>query len=86
MARARIAYKQYRLDGRKIKLAQKILGATTETETIERALEVVIAARERERRIRRAHDKFLKSGIQIQDAYGNLETAVSRSLSRPPLN
>jgi hypothetical protein len=73
MARAQITHKHYRLDERKIKRAQKILGTATETETIERALEEVIAERERDRRIRLAHDKFLKSGIQIQDVYGNLE-------------
>jgi hypothetical protein len=73
MPRARIADKHYRLDEAKIKRAQKLLGADTETETIEKALDQVIAERDRERRVREAHDKFLKSGIRIQDVYGNLE-------------
>ncbi len=73
MPRVRIAHKHYRLDEAKIKRAQKILGASTETETIERALEEVIAERDRDRRIQQAHDRFLKSGIRIRDVYGNLE-------------
>jgi hypothetical protein len=73
MPRARIADKHYRLVGAKIKRAKKLLGANTETETIEKALDQVIAECDRERRVRAAHDKFLKSGIQIHDVYGNLE-------------
>ncbi|HUJ22472.1 MAG TPA: hypothetical protein VLX58_13150 [Bryobacteraceae bacterium] len=73
MPRANIAHKHYRLDEAKIIRAQAILGTKTETETIERALEQIIAEDERERRVRKAHDKFLKSGIQIRDVYGNLE-------------
>jgi len=49
------------------------LRASTETETIERALDMVISEHERNRITAEAHDRFLKSGIVIEDIYGNLE-------------
>ncbi len=71
--RARVQHKHFRLDGNKIKRAQKLLGARTETETIERALDEVIAERERSRRAWSAHERFVKSGIPVDDVYGALE-------------
>jgi len=72
-AKAQIRHKHYRLDLRKIQRAQKLLGTRTETETIERALEELIAERERDRRVEAAHRRFFTSGIAIQDVYGKLE-------------
>jgi hypothetical protein len=66
-------HKHYVLDEAKIRRAQKLLGTKTETETIERALEEVITERERVRAAWKAHERFLKSGIQIRDVYGLLE-------------
>ena len=66
-------HKHYVLDEAKIQRAQKLLGTKTETETIERALEEVITERERIRAAWQAHDRLLKSGIQIRDVYGVLE-------------
>jgi hypothetical protein len=71
--KAHIRHKHFRLDLRKIKRAQELLGTRTETETIERALQEIIAERERDRRVRAAHERFGASGIRIRDAYGNLE-------------
>ncbi len=71
--KAQVRHKHYRLDFRKIQRAQKLLGTSTETETIERALEQVIAERERDRRVQAALERFASSGIQIQDVYGKLE-------------
>ena len=68
-------HKHYVLDETKLKRAQKLLGTATETETIERALEEVITEQERNRTAWRAHERFLKSGIQIRDIYGVLEGA-----------
>jgi hypothetical protein len=75
MARAKSKgrHKHYVLDEAKILRAQKLLGTKTETETIERALEEVITERERNRAAWRAHERLLKSGIQIRDVYGVLE-------------
>ena len=67
-------HKHYVLDEAKIRRAQKLLGTKTETETIERALEELITERERVRSAWKAHDRFLKSGIQIRDIYGVLES------------
>jgi len=79
MARAnsRSRHKHYVLDEAKIQRAQKLLGTKTETETIERALEEVITERERNRAAWRAHERLLKSGIQIKDVYGVLEETVA---------
>ncbi len=75
MARTKSAlrHKHYVLDEAKIRRAQKLLGAKTETETIERALEEVITERERNRAAWQAHERLLRSGIQIRDVYGVLE-------------
>ncbi len=66
--------KKTRLDPIKIKRAQRVLGTTTETETIERALDEVVEEDRRNRRAWKAHERFLKSGAQIDDVYGNLES------------
>jgi hypothetical protein len=68
----RIVHKHYRLDVGKIRRAQKLLNAGTETQTIERALDVVIAEHERNRAAREANERFVKSGILIRDVYGRL--------------
>ncbi len=70
-------HKHYILDEAKIKRAQKLLGTATETETIELALEEVIAECERQARAEQAHKRFLKTAvpekIEIRDVYGVLE-------------
>jgi hypothetical protein len=65
--------KHFRLDARKIKRAQRLLGAKTETEAIERALDLVISEHRRNRLALEAYDRFVRSGIKIKDVYGNLE-------------
>jgi hypothetical protein len=64
------------LDQTKLKRAQKVLGAKTETEAIERALDSVIDEDERSRRAWAAHDRFIRTaareGLQIHDAFGRL--------------
>ncbi len=65
------------LDQTKLKKAQKVLGARTETEAVERALDSVIDEDERNRRASAAHERFLRAavreGLQIHDAFGRLE-------------
>lgn len=56
----------------KLKRAQKLLGTETEAETIELALDEVIAERERNRRAWKATERLLKSGIQVEDVFGRL--------------
>ena len=75
-ARAAVVHKHFRLDGAKLKRAQKLLGASTETETVERALDLAIAEEEREQIVRQAHEEFFQSGIEIQDAFGALGEGV----------
>jgi hypothetical protein len=48
------------------------LRAKTETETIERALDLAIAEHESNRLALEATDRFVKSGIDIKDVYGTL--------------
>lgn len=71
-ARKNAAHKHFRLDSGKIRHAQKVLKAKTETETIERALDAVIAEDERNRLLLAANDRFLRSGISIKDVYAKL--------------
>ena len=61
------------LDQTKLKKAQKILGAKTETETIERALDQVISEDEKNRRLWAATAKLLKSGLQVRDVFGRVD-------------
>ena len=64
------------LDQAKLKEAQKVPGAKTEAEAVERALDSVIDEDERNRRARAAHDRFLEAAVReslrIHDAFGRL--------------
>lgn len=63
-------HKHLLLDQGKIEKAQKALDARTET--IERALEIVIGEDEKNRRAWAATEKLVKNGIQIKDVFGHL--------------
>ena len=69
--------KHFLLNQNRLKKAQKVLGAKTETETIELALERIISEAERNTQTRRAQDKFLEAAVRdnlyIEDAFGRLE-------------
>jgi hypothetical protein len=67
------SHKHFRLDPVKIKRAQRVLRADTETEAIERALDLVISEHERNRLAAEANERFVASGIDIKDVYGTLE-------------
>ena len=67
------AHKHFRLDAAKIKRAQKVLRAATETEAIERALDLVISEHERSRLAAQANERFVKSRISVKDVYATLE-------------
>jgi hypothetical protein len=67
------SHKHFQLDAAKLKRAQKVLGAKTETETIELALDLVIAEDRKNRVLWRATERFLRSGIVINDVYGKLD-------------
>lgn len=64
------------LNQTKLKRAQKVLGAKTETETVERALDAVIDDAERNHRAWAAHDSFVKAavggGLVVHDVFGRL--------------
>ncbi len=61
----------------RLKKAQELLGAKTESETIERALERIIADTENDRDAWAAHERFVKNLIdkeaEIVDVFGRLE-------------
>jgi hypothetical protein len=69
----RVVPKNFRLDPDQINRAQKALAASTETETIVRALDYVIAEAARNRTTAKANQAFLKSGINIRDAFRSLD-------------
>jgi hypothetical protein len=60
------------LESAKIKRAQRVLQAKTETEAIERALDFAIAEHEKNRLALQATERLIKSGIEIKDVYGTL--------------
>jgi hypothetical protein len=70
VAKTRIRHKHFRLDSIKISRAQKLLRADTETETIERALDLVLSEHRRNQMAWKANEHFLESGIEIKDVYG----------------
>jgi hypothetical protein len=65
-------HKHFQLDSAKIKRAQRALRAKTETEAIERALDLAIEEHEKNRLALEATERFIKSGIEIKDIYGRL--------------
>ena len=65
--------KGFVLDPKKLRRAKRVLGTTTETETIARALDEILDEDRRNTRALKAHERFLKSGAQIDDVYGNLK-------------
>lgn len=67
------SHKHFQLDAAKLKRAQKALGANTETDAIELALDLVIAEDRKNRVLWRATERFLRSGIVINDVFGNLD-------------
>lgn len=63
------ARKQFRLDQNKVRKAKKILGTQTESEAVDRALDLIIS----NDALDRAHRDFAKSGITIRDVFGKLD-------------
>ena len=60
------------LDPVKINRAKRVLGTTTETETIERALDEIVEEDKRNRLAWKATEKFLNAKPQINDVFNNL--------------
>ena len=67
------SHKHFQLDAVKIRRAQKVFKAKTETEAIERALDFAIDEHEKNRLVAEANERFLRSGIEVKDVYGKLE-------------
>lgn len=65
-------HKHLRLDGGKLKRVQKLLGARTETEAVERAFDRILSEEEKNDIVRKAHERFLRSGAKIEDIYERL--------------
>lgn len=65
-------HKHFQLDSAKIKRAQRVLHAKSETEAIDRALDFAIAEHEKNRLVLDATERFIESGIEIKDVYGTL--------------
>jgi hypothetical protein len=72
-AKATVVHKHFRLDATKLKRAQMLMNAPTETETIERAIDLAILEHERNRIANQAHDRFVRSKANLRDVYGVLE-------------
>jgi hypothetical protein len=68
-----IAHKHFRLDTVKLTRAQRALQAPTETEAIERALDLVLLEHQRNRLTVEANQRFIRSGVPIRDVYRTLD-------------
>jgi hypothetical protein len=68
-----IVHKHFRLDKNKLKRAQAAFNTATETEAVDRALDLAIQELERNRIVEQAHREFVESGIVIRDVFGRLE-------------
>ena len=68
-----IVHKHFRLDQNKLKRAQVVFEAATETEAVNRALDFALQEHERNEIVARAHREFVESGIEIRDVFGSLE-------------
>lgn len=66
-------HKHFQLDSVKIKRAQRVLRAKTETETIERALDFLITEHESNRLALESTERFLRSRGEIKDVFGKLD-------------
>ena len=66
------AHKHFQLDAAKIRRAQKVFKAKTETEAIERALDFAIDEHAKNRLLAEANERFVRSGVEIKDVYGKL--------------
>lgn len=64
--------KRFHVDVAKVRRVQQLLGAETETEAIERALDFLISHYKRNRQALLAHDELVASRIVIRDVYGVL--------------
>jgi hypothetical protein len=67
-----IRHKHFRLDSNKIARARRVLRAHSETETVERALDFVLAEHKRNQLAWEAQERFLQSGAEIIDVYGKV--------------
>lgn len=75
--RARIRHEYFRLDASRLSPAQKILRPDSETETIERALDLVLPEHRRNQLAWGANERFLMGKIELKDAYDGLGTGIS---------
>jgi hypothetical protein len=67
-----ISHKHFQFDSGKIRRAQKVLRAKTKTETIERALDAILAEHKRNQLAAKANERFVTSGITIEDVFDKL--------------
>jgi hypothetical protein len=68
-----VALRQFLLDTEKLRLAQTLIHAATEAETIDRALDLMIAEEQRNQLAMEANWEFLTSGAVIEDVYEKLD-------------
>ncbi len=61
------------LNQSKISRAKEILGTRTDSETVEKALDLIISKAEKNKIAFDATEKLLKSGVKVIDVFGNLE-------------
>ncbi|MGB9029284.1 MAG: hypothetical protein WCC27_04110 [Acidobacteriaceae bacterium] len=73
--KSRVTHKHFRLDAVKISRVRKALRASTETEAIDRALDLALEEHQRNKLASQAHERFVKSGVVVRDVYRKLGSA-----------
>ena len=64
--------KHFILDDNQLKLARKLIGAKSDTETIEIALTELINNQQRNLQVWKVTEKLIKSGIEVRDVFRNV--------------
>ena len=64
--------KHFIVDDSQLKLARKLTGAKSDTETIEVALTELINNRQQNLQAWKATEKLIKSGVDVRDVFGRL--------------
>lgn len=66
-----MVHKHFRPDSIKLQPAQKLLEAGTESEAVERPLDLAISEHRRNKLAEEANRRFLRSRIAIRDVFGS---------------
>jgi hypothetical protein len=68
-----LKHKHMVMDEKKLKRCQKLLGTKNERETVDKALELVLAEAEKDMAIEQLHKRITSRPVWIEDPYGRVK-------------